>query len=139
MYQPVGNSNSSIGQKKIELNHSEKIPVSDQVFFMFVLESPLRLCCLQRSASIGMCSVKNVSWSKKPHSNRMTQIYAAAAHLLKKFNRPKIPPSGAFLSARRKQECYGFGLELQILFSCLKYSKSLTNPTLQHIVQILFS
>ena len=90
MYQPVGDSNSLIGRKKIELNRSEKISVIDQIFFKFVIESPLRLCRLQRSASIGMCSLKNLSWSKKPHPNRMTQKNAGAAHVLKKLIRKKV-------------------------------------------------
>ena len=90
MYQPVGNSNSLIGCKKIELNRSKKISVNDQIFFKFVIESPLRLWRLQRSALIGMCSVKNVSQSKKPHPNRWTQIYAGAPHVLKKLIRKKI-------------------------------------------------
>ena len=89
-YQPVGNSNTLRGRKKIELNRSEKISLIDEIFFKFVIESPLRLWRLQQASQMGMCSLKNLSWSKKPHPNRMTPKNAGAAHLLKKLIRKKI-------------------------------------------------
>ena len=45
---------------------------------------------------MGMCAVKKVSQSKKPHPNRLTRTDAGAAHLLKKFNQAKIPKGGSF-------------------------------------------
>ena len=100
VYQPVGNSNSLIGRKKIELDRSEKISVNHQIFFKFVIESPLRLWRIQQDSQMGMCSLKNLSWSKKPHPNRMTQKNAGAAHVLKKLIRKKIIKVVFFFSCR---------------------------------------
>ena len=114
------------------------ISVNNQIFSNFVIEYPLRLWRLHWSASMGMCSIKNVSWSKKPHPNRMTQKNAGAAQLLKKLIQTKIPRVVFFRAARdnewNEKEPEEKGNDFASFY--LKMNKKYA---FQHINRIVFS
>ena len=77
-------------QKNLKKDRSKTILIDHQIFFNFVVHSTESVWRIKLNALSGTCSVKKVSQSKKPHSNRWTPTDAVASHVLKKFNRQKI-------------------------------------------------
>ena len=76
--------------KNLKKIRSKMILIDHQIFFNFVVHSTESVWRIKLNALSGTCSVKKVSQSKKPHSNRWTPTDAIASHVLKKFIRQKI-------------------------------------------------
>ena len=90
-------------QKNLEKMRSKMILIDHQIFFNFVVNSTESVWRIKLNALSGTCSVKKVSQSKKPHSNRWTPTDAVASHVLKKFNRQKIHEVAAVTNTDRRE------------------------------------
>ena len=81
-------------------NRSKTILIDHQIIFNFMVSSSRSVWRYTLATLSEICSVKNVSQSKKPHPNRLTRSNARASHVLKKLNRAKIPKGGSFFWRR---------------------------------------